>query len=139
MKPDKMDIIRFNSLLNALGIEYMKRDLIAQYSGNRTESTLDLKKTELRDLVADLQNQQKEQNQTSSAPIKSMRNKIFHYCHLMLWYKEGSTVLDYDRINEFCIKSGNSHKPLNEYAGEDLTKLVWQFEQVYRTYKSKKI
>lgn len=136
MNPGKSDIIQFNSLLQALSLQEMKRELISQYSGGRTEHTKELKYSELRKLVEDLSQQQRAKSQAGYS-VKSMRNKIFHYCHLMLWYVEGTEKLDYSRINQFCSVSSYLHKPLNDYNSSELPKLLWQFEQVYLTFKSK--
>ncbi|MPM08724.1 hypothetical protein SDC9_55038 [bioreactor metagenome] len=137
MKPDNKDIICFNSLLHALNIDHMKRDLITQYTGGRTKHTKDMKYSELRTLVEDLKKQQTEQT-ASGASAQQIRKKIMHYCHLMLWYKAGTVELDYARINKFCCVSGHKHKELNKYTTQELPTLLWQFEQVYISYKNKK-
>lgn len=93
-----------------------------------------MKRTELQNLVVDLMKQQQQQQQAS----QKIRKKILHYCHLMLWYVDGTDKLDYARIDNFCRVYGYAHKNLNKYTSNELQKLLWQFEQVYISYQRKK-
>lgn len=46
--------------------------------------------------------------------------------------KEGKA--DMQRINEWCVKYGHLNKPLNDYVGVNLSKLIVQSEKVYTKF-----
>lgn len=131
------DIIKFNSLLAKLNRQDHKRDMIASFTGGRTSHTHDMTSTELREMLTYLQCEVDKQFYGHQKSVDKQRRKIFHYCHLMLWYKDGTTQLDYTAIDEFCRARGHKHKPLNDYTLDELPTLVSQFQQVYLHYMTK--
>lgn len=117
-------------LLNRLNINTAedKEQLAWQYSEGRTTSTSELKIGEYNQLLKDLQNTA---GKNDAANI--MRRKIISRAHEMSWTIEVDGIIkaDIDRINNWCLKFGYLHKPLNSYSQKELPALVSQFDKVY--------
>lgn len=105
-----------------------KQQLVRLYTNGRTGTTTEMTQKEAQDLIEFLKRQ-------GHSPSKSdtMRKKIIHFAHLMEW-KLPDGRADMKRINEWCIKSGQFHKPLNSHTFEELPRLVSQFEQMLKSY-----
>ena len=75
-----------------------------------------------------------------------MRGKILSRAHELGWHKKdakGNVVrdratqkakIDFDRVNEWCVKYGYLSKKLDKYTYAELPKLLWQFQQYYKQY-----
>ncbi len=109
-----------------------KEALIEKFTAGRTHNISQMNYDEALSLIqhVDIQSYK-------AMKADRMRKKILHYCHLMQWYRQGTTQLDFNRIDEFCIKRGWKHKPLNRYTYEELPMLVTQFEEVYEHFLNK--
>lgn len=106
-----------------------KKQVVKMYSRNQTESLRELTNGEANDLIQHL-------NSLLSQPgvekLNRMRHKIFAIAREMHWVRNSKP--DYERINNWCVKYGFLHKPLNEYKEKELPTLVSQFEEVYKCY-----
>jgi hypothetical protein len=51
----------------------------------------------------------------------------------MGWKLPGGKA-DMQRIDQWCMKYGHLHAPLNDHLGADLAKLVTTFKKVYDNY-----
>ena len=84
-------------------------------------------------------------NITPEQRSNNLRRKILAYCHKLGWYartpsntillKNGNPVLDYARIDAWCIKYSSQHKSLNKHSIDELgghKGLVWQFKELTR-------
>lgn len=133
-------IRRFNTLLTQvckltrMDREDTKRTMIHDVTHGRTLHTEEVNDRELDIMVSFLVNQIQDHKIKNSGD--KMRKKILHYCHLMQWYTSQGK-LNWDRINDFCKKSGHGHKPLNQYNTSELPTLVSQFEEVYKCFLNK--
>lgn len=125
-------IKRLHTLLTNTGKMEYKREMIRDVTAGRTDSSRDLTPTEAQLLINHLQS-----IDPKSTAMDKMRKKIIHYAREMGWEKkeQGKRVADMDSINSWCSKYGFGKKPLNDYAHDELTKLVTQFEQgPYKNY-----
>jgi hypothetical protein len=139
MKIDKKGIVRIHALLAKIGMandkEY-KLDLVKQYTGGRETSTTGLHVDEAGRLISDLQ------KMVGLAPndIKAdqKRKLILHLAHEMMWelpQRNGERPrVDMVRVDNFCVDRGYLHKPLMDYTLGELSKLVWQMQQVHKDF-----
>jgi hypothetical protein len=121
-----------------------KDAIIASASNDRTTSTKELTKAEAAAIIKSLQD--KYPYQPPPDPCHKMRGAILSKCHTLGWYakdaagkvilKNGKKVLDYDRINNFCIAKGG--KRLDKFTFEELRdKMVYIFEKVEKSFLNK--
>lgn len=143
--PHKSNIIRFNTLLGSIGRAKEKKDIIADFTDGRTESTVDLSDNELRDLMAVLQ-------QLAPKPedkANKMRRKIIAIAHQLQWYitdaegtlilKRGKAQIDYKHLDQWCVKHGSFGKVMNAHNVAELTVLVTNLERVLAHHLTKGI
>lgn len=80
----------------------------------------------------------KHKKQRNYESENKQRRKILAICYELGWTVDGR--LDFERIDNFCVKRGSFKKKLNEHSGSELTKLVSQFEKLklYDSEKSEK-
>lgn len=117
-------------LINQLGLNEQKGNIVAGFSKGRTTHFKELDKTEALECIKWLSDKQ-------SQPGNKMRNKIFFYCHQMGWTKinaSGKVVADGARFDLWALKYSYLRKKLNQYTYEELPKLVSQFEGVYKSF-----
>ena len=62
-----------------------------------------------------------------------MRRKIIAHFHKMD-YKLESGQINMKRVNDWCVQYGHKHMELNAYDYNELTKLLHQAEQYYKTF-----
>jgi len=149
MSITKQQIITIQSIINTNpNLKEAKEDLIMDASGGRTISVKELTFQEASGIISALKNSQttfkKEVNKAD--PCHKMRGKILSHAHELGWHKkdaQGNLIrdpttnkpkIDFDRVNEWCVKYGYLHKKLDKYTYEELTKLVWQFKEAYKGY-----
>lgn len=120
------------TLLRKADMYDSKASAALMYSRNRTESLRKLTCTEADILIRDLIELSP---QPDREKVTRMRKKIIAQCREMRWDKDGKT--DYERLNNFCLKYGYLHKPMNDYSEKELPRLVSQFEEVYKSYLKK--
>lgn len=131
---------RLYALLSRLRVDKETQDgLVFEYTKGRSKSSKDMTIPECQALINNLQHMVNQISTNTPPPVRptndasnKMRRKILSICHEMRWTINGH--LDWKRINDFLIKSGYLHIPLNAYKQEELPKLVTQFEQLLKTY-----
>jgi hypothetical protein len=121
---------RFHKLISLLGIDAETKQLMVfDVSKGRVESSACLEEFEMQQLINRMQDTY---NQMKAVELKSsdkMRRKIFSIFHDLDFEKPDGT-LDYKRINDWFLKSGYLHKPVNDYKERELPELVSQVEQM---------
>jgi hypothetical protein len=108
------------------------RAMLHEATGGRTTSTRELTQAEALALISGLVPQ-------TPADVRAdkMRRKILGFAREMGWTTDDDRV-DIDRVNQWCVKYGYGHKPLNRYTYHELPKLVTQFENgPYKSYLSR--
>lgn len=106
-----------------------KKAIISNYTNGRTESSKELTRTEARYLIANLQGTKSPRQDEKKA--ERMRRKIIGLAHEIDWHIAGTTKIDMERLNNWCINSSYLHKKLDSYKLAELPKLVTQFEKVH--------
>lgn len=132
------------SLVKRLGInDDTRKDLIAQVSAGRTDSSSQLSEEEAKQLISHLTRLTK--NASAPAPAlnaveeskRKMRGKIIHYLLLMGYGKPGvesRIIPNWDRINPFIMNIGVNNpdkKALNKLSYEELCAVTTQVEAMY--------
>jgi hypothetical protein len=119
--------------LNMMSVED-KEAFAWQYSNGRTYRTSELTLTEYKQLIKDLQALFSKQDTSNT-----MRRKMISHAHEMSWTVgvDGKIKADMKRLNNWCVKFGYLHKPLNEYTMQELPTLLTQFDRVYSDYLKK--
>jgi hypothetical protein len=139
-EPDKKQVIRFNTLLNRLNLADMKRDLIAETTGGRTEHTLDMSRRELQQLIDRLASFQ---NNLSFREGNKKRRRIISLAYqlppemcLTRWdEKKGGLSIDMEALDAFlCGKHSIYKKRLNEHTSHELSRVIVQFENMLKSY-----
>jgi hypothetical protein len=132
-------------LINKHNLMPHKATLAESFSSGRTQHTRELDFREAGELIKYLESFGK--SQPPVLPIKgdanNLRRKVLSICHNMQWYArdtkgqlilKGTTpVLDYQRIDAFCIKSSPEHKPLQQHTAAELPMLITIFERVKKS------
>ena len=136
-KVETWQIQQLHAILAAIGRvkdKEFKAGLVEQYSNGRATSTKDLHYDEAQRLIADLNNANKPQQ---PVPVKKL-NAVFSIAHQLKWYTPETIntekpKLDYERIDNFCIKSGHWHKKLNDHETNELSIVIFQFGEVLKS------
>lgn len=124
-----------------------KPELVSSFSSGRTQHASELDFREAGELIKYLSNYGT--SRETPPPLKgdanNMRRKILSICHQMQWYerdatgnlvlKAGKPVLDFKRIDAFCIKSTPQHKALNLHTAAELPTLITIFKRLQSTTK----
>jgi hypothetical protein len=112
-------------LFNTLRIdEETKLALVAEYSAGRTFKSSELEVMECKILISFLQKQV-----TTKDAANTMRRKMLSIAYQLGWTMEHGK-LDLARVNNWCVKYGYMHKPLNDYTVKELPQLITQFERI---------
>jgi len=135
-KVNNGQITRMHVLLGLIGCakdkEY-KKDLVEQYTNGRETSTTKLTWKEAQDMISDLQRVADERVSAADLKADRKRKRILYYAHQM-GYELPDGKIDMGWVNGWCVKSGYLHKALNDYTLAELSKLLWQMEQVYKSF-----
>ncbi len=117
---------RLHGLINELNIDAdTKATLVHSHTDGRTSSSREMMNWECQNLIKFLEKQEKPKNDSAD----KMRKKIISICYEMGWTFDTGRI-NMERINNFCIKFGYLHKPLNDYSINELPELVTQFKKV---------
>lgn len=119
-------IKKIHATLAYRGLMDMKAELVTDFSNGRCQSMKDMQLSELTELLRHL-------NSGNEAPPTRgdrQRKRIISMAHQMGWQVDGQKA-DMKRINEWCVKYGKWHKPLNDHTTLELNELVTQFEIMY--------
>jgi hypothetical protein len=131
--PDQLKIIHV--LLNKNGLIEHKAEIIHEYSQGRCTSSRSLSFNEAKALIAHLNTYSPPTPKGGVRQHKS-KLKILSMAHELGWELPGGKI-DMVRLNEWCIKYGHQHCPLDKYQDDDLPMLVTQFEKMYSQYINK--
>lgn len=111
-------------------------DLAYDYSKGRTQHVSQLYKDEATQLIKWLLNSLKVQ----VTPKEKMMRKILSLAHELHWElshasRHGkSNKVDMAKLDEWCMRYGQFHKPLDQHNEMELTKLVTQFQYVHKDF-----
>lgn len=130
---------RLHALIGMLNIDTeTKQDLVYSYSGGREVSSAGLLYPECQALINCLQARSNGATWSESTPENKMRRKILSMCHEMRWKDEITDNIDWKRLNGWLKDYGYLHKKFNKYTEQELPKLVYQFEQLLKSYYDKR-
>jgi len=141
-------VIQFKTILSRAGILDQSETIVASFTGGRETSSKRMKLSEINRAIESLQLQYPTTASNKVAkvhfepkPGDQMRKKIIGIARTMGWQtwdvQKGRFTADMDHINEWCVKYGQFHKPLNAHTEEELVKLVNQFEKVDKSFWNK--
>lgn len=122
---------QLHALLAQTGLKAHKESLVLGYTNGRSESSRDLTAQEADALIRYLSAQAKPEDADDK-----MRKKMIHYARQMGWEIEvpRGRKADIERLNNWCIHYGQYHKPLMEHDTAELTRLLSQFDAVYKSF-----
>ena len=144
----KDQIIIIQTTINKdANLKAAKEDIVKEVSNGRTASVKELLFAEADSLIKGLKKESTFKKELDKAdPCHKMRGKILSRAHELGWHKKdakGNVVrdratqkakIDFDRVNEWCVKYGYLSKKLDKYTYAELPKLVTQFEKVLNNY-----
>lgn len=125
-------IKHMGALMAWLNIQAHKDTIILSHTNGRTSSRKDMYYGEAAALCQWLQ-QQYDQAHHQEAAANEMRRKIISKARRLKWELPTGKA-DMLAINNWCMKYGYLHKPLNQYTYSELPKLVSQFSNVAKSY-----
>lgn len=148
-------LARIHILLGKINRKAYKADYVIDITNGREISSSKLTFDEANALIKLLENEElvkfaDDYNSTtfSDEKMNRLRRKILSICHELGWYKigadgklilkDGKQQLDFDRINNYCLKYGHYHKPLNNHTGDELqgkTGLIFQFQTMLDNHR----
>jgi len=118
-------------LISKAGLENQKNDLAWSFSSQRTEHLSELTYPETQGLVKYLRAYTGIPEDNSA---DKQRRKILSMAHEMHWERPGSTRIDMERVDNWCIRYSGINKPLDAFALLELPALVTQFKMVYMDF-----
>ena len=119
-------------LLGKLNIDKeLKEDMVMRCTSNRTNSSSKMSVTECQALINELRHAAKQTPEYVKSDL--MRKKIISSFKKVGYTAKDGTA-DMLAINNFCVKRGYLHKELNKYTYKELPKLVYQVDQVYKSF-----
>jgi hypothetical protein len=121
-------------MLNKLGRTGTKGDYVIAVTGGREWSCKELTFDEANTLISTLEAEVKEmeRRKANDSPENKMRRKLIG-CMREAGYNIGGRA-DINLINEWVLKYGYLHKPLNKYTSAELPTLVSQAEEVKKSF-----
>lgn len=130
------------SKIKKQGFDIERSDVIRQFSNGRKQGLSQLTTFEYQELLRWLNRKfaTNQQNQKTDPKIHPefneaedrQKKKIIALFCKMGYVKDDKA--DIYRINGWAMKYGHLHKKMNDYHGADLTMLVSQAEEVYKTF-----
>lgn len=105
-----------------------QKDMIRQYTNQRTDSSHEMYAHEAIQLIQDLK------KKPGSSAADKMRKKLLHYAHLIGWKDPATGKADMKSVDTWCKDYGKFHKSLMEHSVEELPQLISQFEKVFKSY-----
>lgn len=133
-----------HAALHRKGLLAHKREMVASFTGNRTESSKDMTFEEAAEMLATLNDHQPDEDKR-----QKMVRHIIAMAHEMGWIKESGVVScesgvgtlkkkkDYSDLHAWVEKYGYLKKPLNKYSYAELPNLVTAFKNVYAAWLKK--
>lgn len=128
------------SKLKKSGYKGDRHDLIMDFTKDQKSGLSDLTPSEylhfilwLNQSFESLINTEKKEVDPIAEKCNKMRRKIIAIFHKMDYRLPGGKI-DMEHVNEWCIKYGHKHVQLNDYKYNELTKLLTQAENYYKTH-----
>lgn len=121
-----------HAMLTKLKLADQKANLVLGFTGGRTEHSSEMSRAEAADFIKYLKSQDPDEQ-----ACDRMRKKIISMAHQCGYRIPGTEKVDTQRLDDWCRKYGQYHRPLNSHSKEELTRLVTQFENVYKSYLNK--
>lgn len=126
-------IVKIKIQCKTLGIDSSEQAY--SYSEGRTEHVSSLYFDEANSLIKMLSAALSE----PETPADKMKFKILSIAHEMGWElpgisSTGKRRINMEKVDNWCIKFGYSHKPLDQHEEHELPALVTQFEKAYQFY-----
>lgn len=122
------------------GFKGDRHDLIMQFTDDLKSGLSDLTPHEYLNFIIwlnqsfeSLTNAPKKEVDPLAELCNKMRRKIIALFHKMD-YRKPDGKIDMEHVNEWCVKYGHKHVPLNDYNYNELTKLLTQAENYYKTH-----
>lgn len=113
--------------MSEMGIdEETRKMMVSQATAGRTDSSSKMYRTEMSTLLDHLKSLNTDE--TNSDKADRLRKKIISMAHEMSWESLQGRA-DMERINNWCIKYGKYHRPLNDHSILELGILITQFER----------
>ncbi|MBW7848359.1 MAG: hypothetical protein H3C41_09800 [Bacteroidales bacterium] len=133
MEATKQQLKVFHAILAKRGLMDMKPIIVSDESSGRTEHASQLTVHEMAALIKRLQVNHELRFDTVKTAENRMRRRILSLCYSLGWtrYDEQKRMqtADMERLEAWLQKYGYLHKKkLNDYAYNELVKLVTQFE-----------
>lgn len=116
-----------HGLLGKLGLMPDKAELVRQYTNGRTDSSREMHWSEADSLIKFLR------QQLPPPPEAKMVNTILGLAHELRWRRADGKV-DIERLNEWLVKYGHTHKKLNDIPYDGLPQTVTQLRNVLKTF-----
>ena len=143
----KEQIIAIQTIINKdANLKQAKEDIVMEASKGRTKSVKELTFPEAQELVSALMKIQPAKKVDKDDPCHKMRGKILSNAHTMGWHKkdkDGIVIrdkatqkakIDFDRVNDWCVKYGYLSKRLDKYTYAELPTLVSQSNKAVDDY-----
>lgn len=131
MKQQVTNFARFYNSFNRLPYEgdreEFKKDIVLQYTWNRTDSLREMTKKEYDDCCCALE---KLTGQDGWRPKEELRRRRSACLHLM--QQMGIDTTDWARINDFCRNPRIAGKPFRQITAEELEDLVVKLRAIQR-------
>lgn len=120
------------SRLKAIGYPDDRHELIDTCTKGRTSSLKDCTNQEIKEMLDFMNHILEDYNsETGFKETRRRRKLIAMFCQ-MGYLKEDKP--DMERIHSWCKSHGHLKVNLNQYSGKDLSKLIYQAEQVYKSF-----
>lgn len=124
---------RLHGLINELKIDKeTKEDLVYTFTQGRSASSSDMSVDECQSLIGYLEYTKPRKTDKAN----KQRKKILSICHEMDW--RVNEKVDFKRLEDYLLKYGYLHKPLNDYTEDELPTLVTQFQNLLKSYYAKR-
>lgn len=119
--------------LKTNGFDFERAELIQQFTDGRKSGLSDLSHFEYAEFLRWLNRTFQKATNTEAQKCNLMRRKIIALFHKMN-YKLDDGKIDMQHVNEWCVKYGHKHVELNAYNYNELTTLLTQAENYYKTF-----
>lgn len=142
---------KLHGLLSSLGLMDEKKRLILELTDGRTDKSSDLSDEEGQTLIQFLSEKAGNKEYKPVADKQKMRRKILACCHEMGWYvkievngkktlklRDGKPILDYNRVDEWCLRYATDKKRFNDLDADALVAAVTAFERMKKEYINNK-
>lgn len=119
------------SLYKEKGLTEERREIVADFTGGRTDNSAELTTNEIVSLISSLD------NSDTKKPVKRQNRtiyKLFGLCYVYGYKKYSEAkkkdVVDVTSLNNWLIKYGKFHKKLESHSDYELGIVTTQFERV---------